>query len=311
MSDISTAVRAAYTKMAERKWDSIYYLLDLHGTVFIPDYEGHSFKAYESASNGLKRICALPETKLIIWSSVREADKEMYIKELCKLGVPREKIIGFNVNPLEDKPTLVGDFSEKPYFSVIVDDKAGFSPYGDWNLLADSAEWHRKSLITKVPGDVVAISNTIAKRKSIFNKAHNIAILHGCNCFCTMGKGVAVDIRNRWPAAYAVDLDTAKGDKDKLGTFSSYRDGYITVINAYTQYDYKRAYGESGDIFEYQAFKNIMDRLPPFDLIVMPKIGAGLAGGNWDRIEKIIVDSKRKVLIVDFDKEAGDFYVCN
>jgi O-acetyl-ADP-ribose deacetylase (regulator of RNase III) len=45
-------------------------------------------------------------------------------------------------------------------------------------------------------------------------------IVHGCNCHCTMGAGIAAAIKKRFPEAYAADCATLKGDRSKLGTIS-------------------------------------------------------------------------------------------
>ena len=45
-------------------------------------------------------------------------------------------------------------------------------------------------------------------------------IIHGCNCMCEMGAGIAKVIRSRFPEAYEADLKTEKGSRDKLGTIS-------------------------------------------------------------------------------------------
>lgn len=49
---------------------------------------------------------------------------------------------------------------------------------------------------------------------------HFDVIIHGCNCQCQMGKGIALAIKRRFPEAYAADCRTAKGDVAKLGTIS-------------------------------------------------------------------------------------------
>ncbi|MDD5015810.1 MAG: hypothetical protein PHW73_12080 [Atribacterota bacterium] len=68
---------------------------------------------------------------------------------------------------------------------------------------------------------------------------------HGANCFCTMGSGIALQVKKEFPAAYEADLKTIKGDFNKLGnyTYADYRwNGQFAfrVINAYTQYNYGR-----------------------------------------------------------------------
>jgi O-acetyl-ADP-ribose deacetylase (regulator of RNase III) len=116
-------------------------------------------------------------------------------------------------------------------------------------------------------------------------------IVHGCNCFCTMGAGIAKAIKNEFQEAYEADCKTEKGNKDKLGTYSyatiKINGNEITVINAYTQYDYKGP-GMKADYNAIRSvFKNIKSNFSG-KRIGYPKIGAGLAGGDWDQISKII-----------------------
>lgn len=124
---ITEAVKGAYKKMYDRKWNKIYYLVDLHETVFCNNYEGLAINLYPDAIEGLQYLCTLPETRIILWSSVYEEDKQTYVDILKKHDI---KVDAFNINPFE-KNTKVGCFDEKPYFSVLIDDKAGFIP-SDW-----------------------------------------------------------------------------------------------------------------------------------------------------------------------------------
>ena len=41
-------------------------------------------------------------------------------------------------------------------------------------------------------------------------------IVHGCNCQCQMGKGIAASIKKQFPEAYDADLKTAKADRAKI-----------------------------------------------------------------------------------------------
>ncbi|MTB52699.1 macro domain-containing protein [Lewinella sp. W8] len=116
-------------------------------------------------------------------------------------------------------------------------------------------------------------------------------IVHGCNCFCTMGAGIAKGIKAVFPDAYYADLATEKGDRSKLGTFSSAQinqgDRVITVVNAYTQFHWRG----QGKKVDYQAlrlaFRAIKESFSGLR-IGYPAIGAGLAGGDWAIIEGII-----------------------
>lgn len=117
-------------------------------------------------------------------------------------------------------------------------------------------------------------------------------VVQGCNCFNTMGGGIAREIRERYPEVAAVDSETVRGDYNKLGTWT---EGYawfnergddadnFIIINAYTQYNMST--GE--DVFEYTAFQLILQKLAhefPGKRIGFPYIGMGLAGGDKDII---------------------------
>lgn len=131
-------------------------------------------------------------------------------------------------------------------------------------------------------------------------------IVHGCNCFHTMGSGVAKAIREKYPEAYNADKElTDKGDREKLGTVSAAMipEGDLIVVNAYTQYEY----GADGKQYvDYDAVRSAMEQInETFSedkyKIRMPKIGSGLGGGDWDTIASIIEDvfGDREVLVVE------------
>lgn len=113
-------------------------------------------------------------------------------------------------------------------------------------------------------------------------------IVHGCNCFCNMGAGIAATIAQEFPAAYKADKWTIYGDKDKLGEYSlAIITKNLVVVNAYTQF----SYGGGQINADYDAIRKVFARIAKdFSQwrIAYPKIGAGLAGGNWDIISKII-----------------------
>ena len=137
-------------------------------------------------------------------------------------------------------------------------------------------------------------------------------VIHGCNCFCTMGAGIAKYIKRKWPTAYEADCETSEGDKEKLGTYSfaeiitgsGKNKKKVIIVNAYTQYHYR---GGSSPNVDYDAidevFYNIAHDFSNFK-IGYPKIGSGLAGGNWNRISTII-DNNLKGLdhwLVEYDE---------
>ena len=76
----------------------------------------------------------------------------------------------------------------------------------------------------------------------------------------------------------------------------------ITIVNAYTQYEpapWKRP-------FDYNAFEKVFEQILndfPTERIAMPRIGAGLAGGDWNKISEIInrLSGNREIKIYVID----------
>ena len=127
------------------------------------------------------------------------------------------------------------------------------------------------------------------------NQAFDI-LVHGCNCFHTMGAGIAKQIKDKYYEAYEADLQTLKGDKNKLGTYTLYQvNNSQCIINAYTQYHY---YGKKP--INYDALRNVfklIDENFKDKKIGIPKIGSGLAKGDWKIIQKMIEEENHHNII--------------
>lgn len=133
----------------------------------------------------------------------------------------------------------------------------------------------------EVSGDLVGLT-----QEGMFD-----VIIHGCNCQCAMGAGIAKTIKSVFPQAYKADCQTVKGDRKKLGTISSVtvesNGNQITIVNAYTQFHW-RGQGVKAD---YEAIRNCFSEIKKKYSglsIAYPLIGAGLAGGDWNIISSII-----------------------
>lgn len=128
------------------------------------------------------------------------------------------------------------------------------------------------------------------------------SIGHQANCFCTMNSGVAKAIRLAFPQAYEADCYTEKGDKNKLGKLTAVEheraDGSVGIIyNLYGQYNY--GYDAKG-YTNYEALRGALLNMridldgavgvfgEDWKKVGFPKIGAGLGGGDWDTIARII-----------------------
>ena len=151
-------------------------------------------------------------------------------------------------------------------------------------------------------------------------------IVHGCNCQSTMGAGIAPQMAKAF-GVDKFDMEIIGPSIEKLGnidyqTFvlgeraiwsledakNNRNEPELTVVNAYTQFRYGMNHKDGVRIpFDYEAFTICMRKLNMVfkgKHIGMPKIGSGLAGGNWERIKEIIHNNITdcKVTVVIYNK---------
>lgn len=159
------------------------------------------------------------------------------------------------------------------------------------------------AIVKTVKGDLV---------KMFQNREFDV-IVHGCNCFHTMGAGIAKQIAKAFPVAFGQDLKHSKhGDPRKLGDFTVAWTEFGLIVNAYTQfYPGKEDQEVINTAVEY-AFDKLDTQIRFFidkDVDVepvrvgIPKIGAGLAGGDWPTIERIIdrASGRLSVIVVEYE----------
>jgi O-acetyl-ADP-ribose deacetylase (regulator of RNase III) len=155
---------------------------------------------------------------------------------------------------------------------------------------------------TEIQGDLIELA-----KEGKFD-----VISHGCNCFCVMGAGIAPQMAKAFGCdKYQYESTEFKGNIHKLGTInwgSSYvkpgeeivyytvnksnqlliDDGFkrVQVVNSYTQYNYT-----GSNNLDYEALALCMRKINHAfkgKHIGLPQIGAGLGGGDWNKIKEII-----------------------
>jgi O-acetyl-ADP-ribose deacetylase (regulator of RNase III) len=127
-------------------------------------------------------------------------------------------------------------------------------------------------------------------------------LIHQANCYHTMASGIAKEIRERFPEAYAADLLTPKDSLDKLGTYSAAAvtgpalavDGSEKrlryIVNLYSQYGHKDGNRKTSYDAMFEGLMRIRDdaRFSGLEFGVPYKIGCGLGGGNWNVVLAIL-----------------------
>lgn len=146
-------------------------------------------------------------------------------------------------------------------------------------------------MLNIVSGDLVDMA-----KNGVFD-----VIFHGCNCFHTMGGGIARQIKREFPQAYEADLNTLHADPNKIGTVSvAQTSGGLQIVNCYTQYKF----GTTQKHFIESALQVILDKTvlilneskPPTRLHYgFPLIGCGLAGGDSEVVTEMLTKFAERV----------------
>ena len=160
-----------------------------------------------------------------------------------------------------------------------------------------------------------------------FDKGEITLLAHGVNCQGKFASGIAGQIAKRYPTVKdAYDFKSSKftDGEWKLGYVQ-----YITFMNGleYVSFTDKPInpdsldikiiancatqdrYGYNGKIYvDYDAIQNCMIGLLEFmamqkvcPILGMPKIGAGLGGGDWNKIEEIINDTFKTLKVYVYE----------
>lgn len=128
-------------------------------------------------------------------------------------------------------------------------------------------------------------------------------IIHNCNCHCNWGKGFALTARTHLKRTYIADLNTVKGSPKKLATCSvGIEDNGVIGINCYGQYNY----GKQHENFLMATLEDCFSwiaHMYPNKTICCPMLGAGLSGGNWEKIESLLITRFPKNHITIFKLE--------
>lgn len=141
-------------------------------------------------------------------------------------------------------------------------------------------------ITTKQMNVIVAAKEASKKKKVILAHGENNIGLHGA--------GFARFLTKEFPKnGKKFETDCYKGIVD-LGDISWYEEGNVVIANCITQNGIRNK--NNPVPFSYEAFRESMEKLKDGALenniktIYMPKIGSGLAGGDWNQIYEIIED---------------------
>ncbi|MEV5908594.1 macro domain-containing protein [Streptomyces chartreusis] len=139
-------------------------------------------------------------------------------------------------------------------------------------------------------------------------------IAHVCNDIGGWGKGFVVAISRRWPEpekSYRAWHRERASNDFALGAVQFVQvEPYVWVANMVGQRGIRT--GSKGVPVRYEAMDDALERLAEkaADLgasVHMPRIGCGLAGGKWSRVEPLITDRlvRRGIAVTVYDHGEG------
>jgi O-acetyl-ADP-ribose deacetylase (regulator of RNase III) len=117
------------------------------------------------------------------------------------------------------------------------------------------------------------------------------AFAHGCNCQGTMGAGIAVGFKERYPDMYAEYRRRCKADPPEFGLGSVFfwrEPGKPAVFNLGTQ---EKGWHGRATYPAIETALTTMRRLADeagVTTIAVPRIGAGYGGLSWKKVRAII-----------------------
>jgi O-acetyl-ADP-ribose deacetylase (regulator of RNase III) len=161
----------------------------------------------------------------------------------------------------------------------------------------------------------------------MFQNGEFDVIAHGCNCFATMGAGIALTVGKQFPEAKLADEQLAiPNGRQRLGKLS-YTEIETTknkrwenplLFNLYTQYNPGPDFRMKAFISSIRAMKRTIksemvymndDKKivwePSNIRIGLPLIGCGIAGGDWGEVSEVIKNelSEFDVTIIHFKQK--------
>jgi O-acetyl-ADP-ribose deacetylase (regulator of RNase III) len=149
---------------------------------------------------------------------------------------------------------------------------------------------------------------------SILN-THCKLIAHGVNAQGVMGSGVAKVLYNKHPwiksqyLAFCNDKDHPRNPDEFLGDVHFANHENLIVANCFTQQNY----GTDGQIYlDYSALEECISSVLAYAAdrnikeIAMPKIGCGLAGGDWKKVKELIKEVQEDL---DYYEGAEDIII--
>lgn len=158
---ITRAIENAFKRGREKKWDKLYWAIDIHETIIRPNYDKPGIPTvwYPFAKRALKIVSKRNDIDLILYTCSWDKEIQEYLEMFKEDGIEFKYV---NKNP-DIKNTAYGNYRYKPYFNVLFEDKSGFDPL-EWPYVIE--------LLNTYPDGYCLMSDEDIKKHYLTIKTH-------------------------------------------------------------------------------------------------------------------------------------------
>ena len=120
------------------------------------------------------------------------------------------------------------------------------------------------------------------------------AIVNTVNCVGVMGKGIALQFRNKWPANNQAYEQACKAGQVKLGTIFVFDSGGLVKPNFIINFPTKGHWRAKSEIRWIQdGLKDLITQVQRLKIqsIAIPPLGCGNGGLEWDDVRPLLVEA--------------------
>lgn len=134
-----------YNSALKKGWDKLYIAVDIHDTIIYGNYNTDVLPTEfcPNAKEVLQYLSKRKDVVMFLYTCSWPVEVEKYQQLFKEYDIDFKYV---NENP-EVMNNRLGYYSQKPYFNILLDDKANFMPETDWLFI--QAFFMSKPLLTK------------------------------------------------------------------------------------------------------------------------------------------------------------------
>lgn len=127
-------IKKVFEEKEKLGYDKVYIAVDIHNTIFKPSWDKEETYEYlGKAKEVLQVLTKRTDVVLIIWSASYPSKILKYKEKFGEDGI----VFDYTNCNLDVKSGKISCFEIKPYYDILIDNKAGF----DWNEWEEILKW--------------------------------------------------------------------------------------------------------------------------------------------------------------------------